>query len=107
MVRGRAGLQERDDEATTRAKIKETVAQWVPDESEREWIEGALLTLLGVEGGMGADQLFGAWRTFFERVAEQGPVALVFEDMHFADAGSARLRRPPCSTSRAACRSTL
>ena len=87
MVRGRAGLQERDDEATTRTRIKETVAQWVPDESEREWIEGALLTLLGVEGGMGADQLFGAWRTFFERIAEQGPVALVFEDMHFADAG--------------------
>ena len=36
---------------------------------------------------MAADQLFGAWRTFFERIAEQGTVALVFEDMHFADAG--------------------
>ena len=87
MVRGRAGLAERDDEPTTRAKIKETVAQWVTDESERDWIERSLLTLLGVEGGMAADELFGAWRTFFERIAEQGPVALVFEDMHFADAG--------------------
>ena len=87
MVRERAGLAEYDDEATTRAKVKETVAQWVSDESERAWIEPALLTLLGVEGGMAADQLFGAWRTFFERIAEKGPVALVFEDMHFADTG--------------------
>ena len=59
----------------------------MPDAEERDWIERALLTLLGVEGGMAADQLFGAWRTFFERIAEQGPVALVFEDMHFADTG--------------------
>ncbi|HWO11437.1 MAG TPA: adenylate/guanylate cyclase domain-containing protein, partial [Polyangiaceae bacterium] len=42
MVRERAGLAERDDEQTTRARIKETVARWIPDESEREWIEGAL-----------------------------------------------------------------
>ena len=87
MVRERAGLRETDDEATTRAKVKETVAQWVTDAEEIEWIERALLTLLGVEGGMAADQLFGAWRTFFERIAEKGTVALVFEDMHFADAG--------------------
>ncbi len=86
-VRERAGLRELDDEATTRAKVKETVAQWITDAEEAEWIEKALLTLLGVEGGMAADQLFGAWRTFFERIAESGPVALVFEDMHFADAG--------------------
>ena len=33
------------------------------------------------------DQLFGAWRTFFERIAANGPVVLVFEDMHFADSG--------------------
>ena len=87
MVRGRAGLAERDDEPTTRAKIRETVAQWVTDDAEQDWVERSLLTLLGVEGGMAAEELFGAWRTFFERIAEHGPVALVFEDMHFADAG--------------------
>src|SRR3954452_22672079 len=63
------------------------VEQWVTDTDERTWIERSLLTLLGVEGGMAADQLFGAWRTFFERIAEQGTVVLLFEDMHFADAG--------------------
>jgi class 3 adenylate cyclase/tetratricopeptide (TPR) repeat protein len=87
MVRERCGLRELDDEATTRAKVTEKVAEFVPDASEREWIERALLTLLGVEGGVGADQLFGAWRTFFERIAEQGTVVLAFEDMHFADTG--------------------
>jgi class 3 adenylate cyclase/tetratricopeptide (TPR) repeat protein len=87
MVRERCELLEMDDEATTRSKVKGTVAHWVMDEDEREWVERSLLTLLGVEGGMAADQLFGAWRTFFERIAASGPVALVFEDMHFADAG--------------------
>ncbi len=87
MVRGRCGLVEGDDEPTTRLKVGETVAQWVTDEGEREWIEPALLTLLGIESGMAPEQLFGAWRTFFERIAASGTVTLVFEDMHFADSG--------------------
>ena len=87
MVRERCELLEQDDEATTRAKITTTVAGLTTDAEERDWLERSLLTLLGVEGGLAADQLFGAWRTFFERIAEQGPVVLVFEDMHFADAG--------------------
>ena len=35
----------------------------------------------------GREQLFAAWRTFFERLADQGTVALVFEDLHWADDG--------------------
>ena len=87
MVRGRCGLIETDDEAATRTKIAEAVAQWVSDREERRWIESALLALLGVEGRMGPEQLFGAWRTFFERIAATGPVVMVFEDLHFADGG--------------------
>ncbi|HEY5520215.1 MAG TPA: adenylate/guanylate cyclase domain-containing protein [Candidatus Limnocylindrales bacterium] len=87
MVRGRCGLLEGDDEETTRRKVGETVAQWVSDESERAWVEPALLTLLGIESGMGSEQLFGAWRTFLERIAGAGTVTLVFEDMQFADSG--------------------
>ena len=88
MVRGRAGLLESDDEPTTRAKIAEVVATHVPDESERRWIESALLALLGFETGIGSEQLFGAWRTFFERLAATAPVVLVFEDFHHADSGT-------------------
>ena len=88
MVRRRAGLLETDDERTTRTRIAETLATHVPVEAERRWIEPALLALLGVETAVsGSEQLFGAWRTFFERLAATAPVVMVFEDFHFADAG--------------------
>jgi hypothetical protein len=47
----------------------------VPDRTEREWIEPALLSLLGIESaaaGQRGSQLFRAWRTFFERMAATG-----------------------------------
>ncbi len=88
MVRARAGLLETDDEPTTRRTIAETVAAHVPEADERRWIEPALLALLGVEAkAAGAEQLFGAWRTFFERLAAFAPVVMVFEDLQHADAG--------------------
>ncbi|MDP9483328.1 MAG: AAA family ATPase, partial [Chloroflexota bacterium] len=87
MIRSRARIQETDDEPTTRAAITAMLEQHVPDEAERAWIEPALLSLLGLESGAGSQQLFGAWRTFFERLAEGGPVVMVFEDFHHADSG--------------------
>ena len=87
MVRGRCRLLETDDPATTRAKVAATLAEHVPDEAERRWIEPALLALLGIETGIGSEQLFGAWRTFFERLAATAPVVMVFEDHHYADTG--------------------
>jgi class 3 adenylate cyclase/tetratricopeptide (TPR) repeat protein len=88
MVRRRAGLFETDDEPTTRAKIAETLVEYVPDEADRRWIGPALLALLGVEtSSVGSEQLFAAWRTFFERIADRGTVTMVFEDFHFADSG--------------------
>ena len=89
MVRERAGLAENDDEATTRTKLAATVEQWIHDEPERRWIERALLALLGYEstGQSSREELFSAWRTFFERIAAVGPTILVFEDLEWADAG--------------------
>jgi class 3 adenylate cyclase/tetratricopeptide (TPR) repeat protein len=87
MVRGRVGLVETDDEATTRTKVAAAVVEWIPDEVERRWVESALLTLLGLESETSPDQLFAAWRTFFERIAAHGTVAMVFEDLHLADSG--------------------
>src|SRR6185437_10833308 len=87
MVRARAGLLEADDEHTTRAKLGETLSAFVPDETERRWIEPALLALLGIETRVASSELFAAWRTFFERLAKVAPVVLVFEDHHHADAG--------------------
>ena len=88
MIRRRAGLVETDDEPVTRAKVAATVALHVPDETERRWIEPALLALLGVATGtIAPEELFAAWRTFFERMAMTAPVVMVFEDFHYADGG--------------------
>ena len=87
MIRGRAGLVEADDEATTRARIADVVRTHVTDPAEAGWIETALLALLGIEVQIGSDQLFAAWRTFFERLAASSPVVMVFEDLHHADQG--------------------
>jgi class 3 adenylate cyclase/tetratricopeptide (TPR) repeat protein len=90
MVRSRAGLLESDDAATTRARIGEMLAKHVPDEAERRRIEPAFLALLGAGEAPpgGAPELFSAWRTFFERLASTGVVALLFEDLHWADPGT-------------------
>ena len=87
MVRARCGLLETDDEVTTRRKVAEALATHVPDAADRQWIEPAMLTLLGFETGVPPDQLFAAWRTFFERLAATAPVVMVFEDHHHADPG--------------------
>ncbi len=89
MVRERAGLAETDDETTTRGAVAATVREWIPDPDEQRWVESALLALLGVEAITGGpERLFGAWRTFFERISKEGTVALVFEDLHWADQGT-------------------
>ncbi|HEX2883259.1 MAG TPA: adenylate/guanylate cyclase domain-containing protein, partial [Candidatus Limnocylindria bacterium] len=78
MVRRRAGLAADDDEATTRQRIADTVREHVADPEERQWIEPALLALLGIGAeDQRSEQLFAAWRTFFERMAETGTLALV------------------------------
>jgi len=89
MVRKRAGLLETDDDETTRARLHETVAEWVPEQKDREWVEPALLTLLGLEPAPagGRDVLFAAWRIFFERIAARGTTVLLFEDLQWADGG--------------------
>ena len=87
MVRGRCGLAEHDDEVTTRARVAETVANFVSEPSDRAWIESALLTLLGVGDMAAPEQLFPAWRSFFEHIAREGTVLMVFEDLQWADPG--------------------
>jgi class 3 adenylate cyclase/tetratricopeptide (TPR) repeat protein len=89
MVRRRARLAETDDAPTTRERIAATVAEYVPGEDDRRWVEPALLTLLGLEPAPpgGREVLFAAWRIFFERIALGGTTVLVFEDLQWADSG--------------------
>lgn len=89
MVRMRAGIAEADDPETAREKLQTCVGEYVRDPDEASWVSGSLLHLLGIEIRMDerGEQLFAAWRTFFERVAERDTTVLVFEDLHWADQG--------------------
>ncbi len=90
MIRSRANLVETDDPATTRAKVSESVARIVPEGEERERVDRALQVLLGTGDAaeVGAGELFGAWRTYIERMASDRLVVLLFEDLHWADPGT-------------------
>jgi predicted ATPase/class 3 adenylate cyclase len=87
MLRMRAGIaeQEEPDEATR--KLHETLERYVLDQEERAWVEPRLGQLLGLaeQGSAERDDLFAAWRLFLERLAEQNPTVLVFEDLQWAD----------------------
>jgi class 3 adenylate cyclase/tetratricopeptide (TPR) repeat protein len=89
MVRMRCGIVEEEEPSSARAKLRAALAEYVADPQERRWVEPRLAHLLALEEGAAGDQenLFSAWRILFERLAEQSPTVLVFEDMQWADAG--------------------
>ena len=68
-------------------KLRASIEEHVPDEDERSWLEPRLAHLLGLAERTAPDRedLFSAWRLFFERIADRGPVVLVFEDIQWAD----------------------
>jgi len=89
MVRRRAGIAEGDDDATVRRRLATTLDEFVTDATERRWIEPRLAGLLGLAElpTEGREELYAAWRTFFERIAGIAPVILVFTDLQWADLG--------------------
>ena len=88
MVRMRAEIVDGEEPGSARAKLRSALERYVDDEEEREWIEPRLAQLLALEGAAEGDRadLFAGWRLFLERLADRDPVALVFEDMQWADA---------------------
>jgi class 3 adenylate cyclase/predicted ATPase len=89
MVRSRAGILEEEEPDVARAKLRECIEQHIQDDRERRLVEPRLAHLLGLEQRTASDlaDLFSGWRLFFERLASQDPVVLVFEDLHWADSG--------------------
>ena len=89
MVRMRAGIAETDAPGVSRSKLAASIAEHVPDEEERRWLEPRLAFLLGMDERPpgGREELFAAWRAFFERISDEGTVVMVFEDVQWADAG--------------------
>jgi class 3 adenylate cyclase/tetratricopeptide (TPR) repeat protein len=89
MVRMRARITEEDEPEAARAKLRETLAGVVHDPDERSFLEPRLAHLLGLAERSAPDKedLFSAWRLFFERMAAREPVVLLFEDLQWADEG--------------------
>jgi class 3 adenylate cyclase/tetratricopeptide (TPR) repeat protein len=88
MVRTRAQIAEGEDTASQREKLHAAVEESIADPEERRFIEPRLAHLLGLEehAQWERENLFSAWRLFYERLAEEMPTVLVFEDMEWADA---------------------
>jgi predicted ATPase len=89
MVRMRASINESEDAVSSRSKLAASVAEFVSDPDERRWIEPRLAHLLGLADAPAGDreELFSAWRAFFERISSHGPAVMVFEDLQWADPG--------------------
>jgi class 3 adenylate cyclase/tetratricopeptide (TPR) repeat protein len=89
MVRRRAGIAEGDDPVEARPKLAAMLEEFVEDPGERRFVEPRLAGLLGLADlpSEGREELFSAWRTLFERIAEKAPTILVFVDLHWADEG--------------------
>jgi predicted ATPase len=83
----RAGVAEQEDSETAARKLHETLERHLVDAEERAWVEPRLAQLLGLAERVSTDRedLFAAWRLFFERLADQNPTVLVFEDLQWAD----------------------
>ena len=89
MVRARARILEDEPPEIARAKLRETLEARIPLGSDREFLEPRLAHLIGLADRTAPDKedLFSAWRLFFERLADTAPVVMVFEDLQWADPG--------------------
>jgi class 3 adenylate cyclase/tetratricopeptide (TPR) repeat protein len=88
MVRMRCRIVEEEEPETALEKLRAAVEEHVPDPEERAFVEPRLAQLLGLAEHEVRDRqdLFAAWRLFFERLADVYPTVLAFEDMQWADA---------------------
>jgi class 3 adenylate cyclase len=87
MVRMRARIVEEEEPEAAQAKLRAAIEEHVTDADEQRWLEPRLAHLLGLEERVVRDpqDLFAAWRLFFERLAETLPIIMVFEDLQWAD----------------------
>ena len=88
MVRMRCRISEDEEPASAAGKLRAALEEHILDQEERAFVEPRLGQLLGLAEHEGRDrqELFGAWRLFFERLGDTYPTVLVFEDMQWADA---------------------
>jgi class 3 adenylate cyclase/tetratricopeptide (TPR) repeat protein len=88
MVRMRCRIAEDDEPQAGLQKLQAALDEHLLDPEERRFVEPRLVQLLGLgeQEARERQDLFAAWRLFFERLAETYPTVLAFEDMQWADA---------------------
>ena len=90
IVKAQAGVLEQDTPEEIAAKVHQTVEDTLAGTGDEARVETHLLALVGLAGEaqLGGDrrnEAFAAWRRFLEGLAEQRPLVLVVEDIHWAD----------------------
>ncbi len=90
MVKAHAGVLETDSAEHVEDKLSRAIEPL--GLADPDWVKSHLRPLAGLTGmgearGDRRDEAFTAWRRFFEGLAEQRPLVLVFEDLHWADEG--------------------
>jgi tetratricopeptide (TPR) repeat protein len=89
IVKAQAGIAEQDTPPEVAEKVRRAAGDALPAH-DAAWVESHLLALAGLAeetelGGNHRNEAFSAWRRFLEGLAEQRPLVLVFEDLHWAD----------------------
>src|SRR4051794_4774564 len=88
MVRQRLGISEDSEREEAGRRLALGLERWILDPAERSYLAPRLGSLVGVtDPGLDRQELVAGWRLFFERLADESPVVLAFEDLHWADTG--------------------
>ena len=90
MVKAHAGVLESDSLQEVEKKVGQAIAAVLGESAEADWVGFHLRLLVGLATGsdLSGDrraESFAAWRRFFEALAEQNPLVLVFDGLHWAD----------------------
>jgi class 3 adenylate cyclase len=86
IVKADAGILESDGPEQADAKMRDAIEPHVADAREREWLRLRLAPLAGLDAADAArEELFSAWRRWFEVLAADSPFVVVFEDLQWAD----------------------
>jgi class 3 adenylate cyclase/tetratricopeptide (TPR) repeat protein len=91
IVKAQAGILESDSEEDVERKLAAAVREAAADPQEAAWMAARLRSLVGLVGpgddALPQSESFSAWRSYLEALADERPLVLVFEDLHWADDG--------------------
>ena len=89
IVKAQTAILDTDGPSTATAKLSDTVHALVVGTdlaTQESWLVARLAPLVGLTAPESPkEELFTAWRRFFEALAATSPLVLVIEDLHWAD----------------------